>query len=136
MSHPAIKYAVHDRLMTVQEVAAEMGVSRQSISRYRYRHPTPDGTPLSLQDTYDRYCAARRKGRRRCSGGGRYPMKFQLDGQELTVAEATRALGVSRVTLYRRLAARDGNLERVRSDLDQRRRKIAVREILSIIKGD
>lgn len=134
MSKRPIRRAVNGRLMSIGEAAAEIGVSRQTLVKYMETHRNPDGTPLSLQDTYDVYTRARRRGKRRVGRSGPEPRTYALDGGEMTARQMAEALGVPIQTIYRWINDSGGDAKTIQRKADKRRQRQAEREILAVIR--
>lgn len=97
---PPVAYPVRGCLMTVRQIAEEFGLDPWTVSAYRYRHPNPDGTPMTMQAVYEHYMRVREGRERRFPG--RTPRAYPLpDGRRLTVAQMARELGMRTNSLRR-----------------------------------
>ena len=137
MSKPGpkpIAYPVHGRLMTRREVAEAFGRCPGNISAWQDRHRHPDGTPATMQETWDHYEAVRQG--LEPVRPGRPPREYAVDGKLLTPAEMAEACGTSRTSFRNGMKYhRTGPVEeyrRRRKKRDARETRRAVTEILAV----
>lgn len=86
-----VKYPVHGDWMTIREIAERFGVTPMAIYDYRRRHRAPDGSPLPMQDMYDRYASLPRR-----AADGTREKHYFCAGRWQTLREAAETLGVKK----------------------------------------
>lgn len=128
-----IRYAVHTELLTVRQVAERVGVTVGSIYGYRQRHTNPDGTPLSLEETYDAYMRARRKGRKHVAPRQSKARRYRIGRREVTADEAAAELGVTPCAIRNRLFRCKGDMEEVYRQVEAQKKRRAARAIMDIL---
>ncbi len=129
-----IRYPVHGRLMTVVEVAEAFGRCPGNIRAWQDRHRHPDGTPATMQETWDHYEDVRLG--LEPVRPGRPAREYDVDGKLLTPAEMAEACGTS-CTAFRNGMRyhRTGPVEEYRrrqKKRDARETRRAVAEILAV----
>ena len=137
MSKPGpkpIRYPVHGRLMTAAEVAEAFGRCPGNIRAWQDRHRHPDGTPATMQETWDHYEAVRLG--LEPVRPGRPAREYAVDGKLLTPAEMAEACGTSWTSFRNGMKYhRTGPVEEYRRRqkiLEARKTDTAVAEILAV----
>jgi len=141
------RFKVGGRWMTREQIAAELNISRHTLSTWRCMNRHPDGSPASMEEAiaYFRQYLTGEKVRWQGNGGGHPLKEYRVNGRIVTTKDVMRRFGVGRTTVKRYLTANNHDMGRAIESLEQsaRRRKeierrkvdAATRKIMRILNG-
>ena len=123
------RHLVHGRWMTVKQVADELDCKPHSIENWRYKYRDKAGKKPTLEEAYDHFKGAPKRGR------GKEPEKHRVRGKMMTVKEAADKYGTTVNSLRQMMSRHNCTLDAAVKRLEARRTKMAEKAILEILKG-
>ena len=123
------RHLVHGRWMTVKQVAEELDCKPHSIENWRYKCRDKAGNKPTLEEAYDHFKGAPKRGR------GKEPEKHRVRGKMMTVKEAADKYGTTVNSLRQLMSRHNCSLDAAVKRLEARQTKMAEKAILEILKG-
>lgn len=122
----ADRHMVGGRWMTVRQAAEKLGIPRNTLRDWIYRHRQPDGSPARLADAVAAYRMGVKK-------GGSSPRLHRVNGRTMTTLEAAEKLGVNVIVLRNYMRKHKLPLGETIRYYERKKEQRAVKEILRIL---
>ena len=128
-------HCVHGEWMTLDEVSEVLGIKKNTLHNWRWKHRRPDGKQALVEEAYD-YFKARAAGEIPETRGKR-PVMHRYKGGMASIPEVARRTGIDVHRLYNMMNDHHCGLEEAvkRIDALDKRRQVAwgTRQIMGII---
>jgi hypothetical protein len=121
-------HLIDGRWMSVQEVAAELGVNARSITTWRCQRRRPDGTRPTVEEAIEHFKAWKACGHVRSK-----PKVHRVKGRDMTVAEAAKMLGCTETALRSSMSWNKESLAATVKRQERLKARRAEKEILRIL---
>lgn len=128
-----VRHYVEGRWVTIQDMARELGIARNTLVNWRTNHRLPDGSLPTLAEAVEHYRKYKTGELKRHTGYA--PKAHRVNGKKMTVKSAAEKYGTTENALRKCMWRYKTDLNGAIQHLEERRRRRAAQAIMDILKG-